>query len=147
MIIDDSKIDKIDKTKIIVTTNGAFDILHIGHIRLLEEAKMLGDTLIVCLNSDDSIKKYKAKDRPKMPQNERALIIDSLRCVDYVIIFNEPDPNKILDKIKPNIHVKSVSGYKGIEKETVEKNGGGIILIPDIPNHSTTNIINKIKNS
>lgn len=129
----------------IVSTNGAFDIIHRGHVSCLESAKKLGDYLIVGLNSDKSIKRYKSKDRPIIPQEDRAIILAGLSMVDFVVIFEEDDPRDLLKNIKPNIHVKSRSGYKGIEKEVVEENGGKIVLIDDIDGISTTQIIDKIK--
>jgi len=127
----------------IVTTNGAFDILHIGHIRSLKEAKSYGDVLIVGLNSDSSIKAYKSPNRPIINQEERAEMLSFLEIVDYVVIFHELDPRKLLDVIKPDFHVKSKAGYKGIEKDVVEKNGGKIILT-DTDIFSTSEIIERI---
>jgi len=129
----------------IVTTNGSFDILHAGHIKSLREAKSYGDILIIGLNSDSSIKSYKSKDRPIIPQKERAEMLAALDIADYVVIFNEPDPRELLKVIKPNFHVKSKSGFKGIERDVVEKNNGKIILIEDVPGISTTQIVAKIK--
>lgn len=137
--------DKIRKHKTIVTTNGAFDILHIGHLKSLREAKKLGDILIVCLNSDKSVKGYKSKDRPINSQKDRAEILAEFECVDYVVIFNEQAPCKILEIIKPHRHVKSKSGFKGIETEVVESNGGKIILMDDVKGYSTTNILKKLR--
>ena len=134
------------QNKKIVTTNGVFDILHIGHIRYLKEAKKLGDILIVAINSDNSVKKIKDPKRPLNNENDRAEALASLECVDYVAIFNENDPTKILEKIKPNVHAKG-GDYKIeqiIEKETVEKNNGKIVLIPKVKGYSTTDLIKKI---
>ena len=128
----------------IVTTNGAFDILHSGHAQSLEQAKSYGDILIVGLNSDSSIKRYKSSDRPIIPQKERAIMLSALNAVDYVVIFEETDPRELLKLIKPDFHIKSKKGFKGIEKEAVESNGGKIILIDDVPGISTTDIIKKI---
>jgi len=136
--------NKIRNRKRIVTTNGSFDILHMGHVKSLKQAKSYGDVLIVCLNSDKSIQEYKSKERPIIPQLQRAEMLESLECVDYVVIFNETNPNKILDIIKPHAHVKSKSGYKGLEESTIKKNKGKIILIDDIPGMSTTNMIFEI---
>ena len=127
----------------IVTTNGAFDIIHTGHVDGLIKAKQEGDILIVGLNSDSSIKQYKSLDRPINPQQNRAKVLAALECVDYVTVFDETDPRELLKLIKPDIHVKSKSGFKGIEREVVEQNGGKIILIEDIPGLSTTNILKK----
>ena len=134
------------QNKKIVTTNGVFDILHIGHIRYLKEAKKLGGTLIVAINSDSSTKKIKGPKRPLNNENDRAEALASLECVDYVTIFNEKDPVKTLEKIKPDIHVKG-SDYKIsqiIEKNVVEKNHGKIALIPEVKGYSTTDLIKRI---
>lgn len=125
----------------IVTTNGAFDILHAGHLNTFYQAKGWGDVLIVGVNSDASIKAYKDPDRPVNNQNDRALLISALEMVDYVTIFDEPDPRALLDIIKPDYHVKSKTGYKGIEKEVVERYGGQIILLDDVPGYSTTGLL------
>ena len=130
----------------IVTTNGVFDILHIGHIRYLKEAKKLGDILIVAINSDSSTKKIKGPKRPLNNENDRAEALAALECVDYVTIFNEENPIKILGVIKPDIHVKG-SDYsinQVIEKDAVEKNNGKVVLIPKVEGYSTTDFISKI---
>ena len=129
----------------IVTTCGAFDILHVGHLHSFLEAKKHGDILVVCLNSDRSIKQYKSPTRPVNPQEARAELLAALECVDYVVIFDEPDPRHVLGLIKPDVHVKSRSGFKGVERETVEKNGGKIVLIDDIPGISTSEILKKAR--
>lgn len=113
------------KGRAIVTFNGSFDILHIGHIRALQEAKAQGDILIVLLNSDSSIKRYKGSSRPINPQKYRAEFLASLSCVDYITIFNELTPSRILDKIKPHIHCNGSDwGKYCIERKVVEKNSG-----------------------
>jgi len=133
--------------KKIVTTNGCFDLLHIGHIRYLKEAKKLGDILIVGLNSDESVKKLKGNERPVIPAKERMEILAGLESVDYVFVFDELDPRNWLEKIKPHIHVKGgdYSLNEIIEKDVVEKNGGKVIILGNIENKSTTSIIKKIK--
>lgn len=128
--------------KVVVTTNGVFDILHRGHVETFFYAKNLGDVLIACVNSDSSTRSYKPN-RPINNQNDRAFVLSSLECIDYVTIFNEPDPRKILNAIKPYFHVKSKSGYRGLEKDTVERHGGKIILIDDLEGYSTTEILRK----
>ena len=130
--------------KKIVTTNGSFDILHMGHVKTFYDAKEYGDVLIVGLNSDSSIKAYKSPNRPINNQKDRALMLAALEMVDYVVIFDELDPCAFLDVVKPDVHVKSKSGYKGIEKDTVEKNGGKVILLDDEPGYSTTDLIKRI---
>jgi len=134
------------ENKKIITTNGVFDILHIGHIRYLNEAKNLGDVLIVALNSDNSVKQIKDPRRPINNENIRAEAIASLSCVDYVLIFPEKTPIDVLSKLKPNIHVKG--GDYNLdqlpEKNVIEKNKGKIVLIPEIEGYSTSNLIDKI---
>jgi len=133
-----------EEGKKIVTSNGSFDLIHIGHIKSLQQAKKQGDILIVGLNSDSSIKQYKSPNRPINSQQDRAEMLAALECIDYVTVFDELDPRELLKVIKPHFHVKSKSGFKGIEKETVEENGGKIILLEDIPGKSTTNLIEKL---
>jgi len=133
--------------KKIITTNGVFDILHIGHIRYLQEAKKLGDILIIAVNSDSSTKQLKGPKRPLNDENDRAEALAALECIDYIVIFDEDNPIKFLEIIKPNIHVKG-GDYdlsQIIEKDTVEENKGEIKLIPEIKGYSTTDLINKIK--
>jgi rfaE bifunctional protein nucleotidyltransferase chain/domain len=134
--------------KKIVTTNGAFDLFHIGHLRTLEFSKKQGDILIVCINSDSSIKKYKSEKRPIINEKYRAEIVAAICFVDYVTIFTEQTSVKILGEIKPNIHVKG-SEYKEnmIEREVIEKNKGKVVFIDRVElseNSSTSKIIDKI---
>ena len=140
-------VEKLKKeNKKIVTTNGVFDILHIGHIRYLQEAKKLGDILIIAVNSDSSVKKIKGPKRPLNNENDRSEALAALECVDYVAIFSEDNPINILEMIKPSIHVKG-RDYKLsqiIEKDCVEKNKGKIVLIPKVEGYSTTDFIRKI---
>ena len=137
------------QNKIIVTTNGVFDILHLGHIKYLQEAKKLGDILIIAINSDSSTKQLKGPERPINNQEVRAETLAALEFVDYITIFNETDPIKILSEIKPNVHVKGGDYKIGqiIEKDVVEKNNGKIVLIPEIRGYSTTDLINKVLSS
>jgi D-beta-D-heptose 7-phosphate kinase/D-beta-D-heptose 1-phosphate adenosyltransferase len=140
--LNDLKKDK----KTIVTINGSFDLLHAGHLKILFKASTLGDILIVALNSDESIKKYKSKKRPIIPLEYRLQMISALYFVDYVTYFDEINPIKILGVIKPNIHVNgSEYGKDCIEKKIVEKNNGTIHIVDLKPSFSTTNIIEKIK--
>ena len=134
------------KNKKIVTTNGAFDILHLGHVKYLEQARKLGDVLIVGVNTDKSVKQYKSYKRPINDEKSRIGVLAALESVDYAFLFNENDPRKWLGKVKPNIHVKA-GDYKMsqiIEKNVVEKNGGKLVLAPMIKGYSTTKLINKI---
>lgn len=135
------------ENKKILTTNGVFDILHLGHVKYLEEAKKLGDVLIVGMNTDSSVKQVKGKERPINNENSRIGVLAGLESVDYVFLFNEKDPRKWLSKIKPDIHVKA-GDYKIsqiVEREVVEKYGGKVVLVPMLKGYSTTNLIKKIK--
>jgi len=132
--------------KKIVTTNGVFDILHLGHVKYLENAKKLGDVLIVGVNTDSSVKQLKGINRPINGQESRIGVLASLESIDYVFLFNEGDPREWLSKIKPSIHVKA-GDYKInqiIEKQIVEENGGKIVIVKMLEGHSTTGLINKI---
>ena len=134
------------KNKKIVTTNGVFDILHCGHVKYLEEAKKMGDILIVGVNTDKSVKQNKGDKRPINDEKSRLSVLAALECVDYAFLFDEKDPKSWLSKVKPNIHVKA-GDYKLnqiIEKDAVEKNGGKIIIAKVEKNYSTTKIIDKI---
>lgn len=131
----------------IVFTNGCFDLLHIGHTRYLEEAKRLGDRLVVGLNSDDSVRQLdKGTDRPIVPADQRAEVLAALTCVDYVTIFDEPDPLALIQALRPNILIKGGdwSTDRIVGKEFVEAQGGSVRNIPLVPNVSTTAMIQKI---
>ncbi|MBI4145224.1 D-glycero-beta-D-manno-heptose 1-phosphate adenylyltransferase [Candidatus Woesearchaeota archaeon] len=133
--------------KKIVTTNGAFDLLHVGHVRALQATKNLGDVLIVGVNSDSSVKKYKSDKRPVVGEHERAELVASLGCVDYVTIFSEPDPRAFLTVVRPDIHAKSgdYTAEKMIETPVVREYGGEVRIIPFQPGFSTTALIERIK--
>ncbi|OHB17100.1 MAG: hypothetical protein A2544_01045 [Candidatus Zambryskibacteria bacterium RIFOXYD2_FULL_43_10] len=135
--------------KKIVTKNGAFDLLHVGHVHMLEASKALGDILVVGVNSDSSIKQYKSDTRPIISENDRAEMVAALACVDFVTIYNEPDPRNFLKMIKPDIHT-GPGDFKVesmLETPTVEKGGGKVVIIPRTPHESTTNIIKRISKS
>ena len=135
--------------KTIVTTNGAFDILHVGHLKSLKFAKEHGDVLIVGLNSDSSIKQYKSENRPILPENQRAEMLKSVTYVDYVTVFEVKTPCDLLEIIRPDIHVKGSEYQENIpEKDVVEKHGGKVLFIQrDKKDVSTTQILNKVKNN
>lgn len=134
--------------KKIVTLNGAFDILHVGHLKILEEAKKQGDALIVGLNSDASVKMNKGSGRPMNNEQDRATMLGALEYVDYVVIFNEKDPRALLSTIKPDVHVNgSDYGEQCIEAEVVKENGGRIHVVKLIDGYSTTKLIQKITGS
>ena len=130
----------------VVFTNGCFDILHVGHIQYLKEARKLGDTLIVALNTDKSVQKMKGKNRPIVSQNERAEVLASLECVDFVTFFDEDTPLKTLKLLKPDIIVKGGDWpiEKMVGKNVVEKYGGKAVSLNFVEGKSTSNIIKKI---
>lgn len=131
--------------KKIVTTNGSYDILHSGHVKSLYESKQQGDVLVVGINSDSSIKKYKSKDRPIIGEKDRSETIAGLGCVDLVFVFDETTPIAFLDKIKPDIHTNGADyGEDCVERPILEKNGGKLHLLKKYEGISTTEIINKI---
>ncbi len=136
----------VRRNKKIVFTNGCFDILHVGHVTLLNQAKALGDCLVVGVNSDSSIRRIKGKNRPIVKENERAHLLAALESVDYVVLFDEDTPLSLLEKFKPDILVKG-SDYRPedvVGKDVVEAYGGKIQLVPLVDGLSTTNIVNTI---
>jgi rfaE bifunctional protein nucleotidyltransferase chain/domain len=134
-----------EQGKTIVTTNGSFDLLHIGHVTMLQEAKSLGDVLIVGLNSDASIKCYKGQYRPICPQSHRASMLAALACTDYITIFDELTPIDLLKIIQPHIHVNSPEhGKDCVEREVVEQHGGHIHLAQLVEGLSTTELIERV---
>ena len=131
---------------VVVTTNGCFDVLHLGHLRYLQAARQLGDLLVVAVNSDSSVRQLKGENRPLVPEDERAEMLAGLECVDYVVIFPEETPISLLSELKPSIHVKG-GDYKLeqlIERDVVEANGGKVIVGLNVPGKSTTNLIQVI---
>jgi D-beta-D-heptose 7-phosphate kinase/D-beta-D-heptose 1-phosphate adenosyltransferase len=133
--------------KKIVTTNGCFDILHVGHIQILNQAKALGDVLIVGLNSDESVRKIKGSARPINNQADRAQLLANLIAVDYVFIFNEDTPVEFVKIAKPTIHAKGqdYTDKALAEAPIVESLGGRVELLPLVQSKSTTGLIEKIK--
>ena len=135
--------------KTIVTTNGCFDILHVGHVRYLQKTKTFADVLIVALNSDVSVKKIKGPDRPINNENDRAEILCALSCVDYVVLFDESSPEKLLVEIKPDVHTKGADYTVETlpEAKAIMANGGRIEFISFVEGKSTTAVIEKMRNS
>lgn len=138
-----------------VFTNGCFDLLHLGHIRYLQEARALGDFLILALNGDGSVQLLKGPGRPLVPETERAEILAALACIDYVTVFHEPTADMLVALLQPTIYVKG-GDYAGLESEmpdqsrlpeakVVQVYGGIVRLIPYLPHHSTTELIDAIK--
>lgn len=131
----------------VVFTNGCFDLLHPGHIGSLEQARALGDVLIVGLNSDASVRQLKGAGRPVLPERERAEILASLECVDAVVIFDELTPREVIARLLPDVLVKggdwASDQIKG--REEVEAAGGRVVSIPVVAGYSTTEILRKIR--
>ena len=147
-IITYDDIEHIRVNKKMVTTNGSFDILHVGHLRILQQAKALGDVLLVLVNSDSSVKENKSDKRPIISEKERMEMLAGLACVDYVLIFDEKKALDPLRKIKPDVHVKGgtyIPERIQEEKDLVESWGGKHICLGEIAGYSTTNIIEKIR--
>jgi rfaE bifunctional protein nucleotidyltransferase chain/domain len=133
--------------KTIATTNGCFDLLHVGHVRSLQFAKSQADILIVGVNSDESVKKNKGPLRPIVPEHERAELLLALSYVDYVFVFDDETPMEWLEMIKPHVHVKGSDRELSqiLEKDLIEQHGGRIVLFDHTGAHSTTDTIARIK--
>jgi rfaE bifunctional protein nucleotidyltransferase chain/domain len=131
----------------LVFTNGCFDILHRGHIEYLEQAKSLGDFLVIGLNSDSSVKKLKGEERPVNNENDRAYVLDSLKVVDAVIIFYEETPYELIKEVVPDFLVKGGDWTEDriVGSDIVIKAGGKVISLKYVDNYSTTDTINKLK--
>ena len=132
--------------KTVVTTNGCFDILHVGHVRYLQKTKSFADVLIVLLNSDSSVKRIKGPDRPVNSEDDRAEILCALSCVDYVVLFDEDSPRNLLDEMKPDVYTKGADYTMDTlpEADIMRKNNTRVEFISFVEGKSTTNIINKI---
>ena len=131
----------------VVFTNGCFDLLHPGHVRSLEQARALGDTLIVGLNSDASVRQLKGEGRPVIPERERAEILAALECVDVTVIFDDPTPREVIARLLPDVLVKGGDwpGDQIVGREEVEAAGGRVVSVPVVPGYSTTAILKKIR--
>ena len=127
----------------VVATGGCFDLLHAGHVRTLEAARALGDCLVVCLNSDDSVRRLKGPERPLMPQEDRARVLGALACVDAVVVFDEDTPERALEALRPHVWAKG-GDYRGVElpeAQTLRGWGGRVVLLPFLEGRSTTRLI------
>lgn len=136
-----------DLGKTVVTTNGCFDILHVGHVKYLQQTKTYADYSIVLLNSDKSVKSIKGEGRPINNENDRAEILCALACVDFVVLFDEDSPRNLLTEIKPDVHTKGADYSIDTlpEADVILKNGGRIEFIKFVEGKSSTNTINAIK--
>ena len=131
----------------VVFTNGCFDLLHPGHIQSLEQARSLGDALVVGINSDESVRKLKGAGRPVLPELERAEILAALECVDAVVIFPELTPREIITALLPDVLVKGGDwpGNQIVGREEVEAAGGQVVSVPVVSGYSTTAILEKMR--
>ena len=133
--------------KRLVFTNGVFDLLHVGHVRYLAQARALGDALVVAINSDRSVRELKGPERPVFDQEERAEILAALRDVDYVVVFDDISPRGTIKKLLPDVLVKG-GDYQLDEihgREEVEAAGGKVISLPFVPGASTTSLLERMK--
>lgn len=140
--------DRRARGKRIVFTNGCFDLMHIGHTRYLQAARELGDLLVVGVNSDASVRSLnKGAGRPVVPEAQRAEVLAALACVDYVVLFDEPDPGRLIAELRPAVLVKGGdwAPEKIIGREAVEAHGGIVRTIPLVPGVSTTALVQKIQ--
>jgi rfaE bifunctional protein nucleotidyltransferase chain/domain len=135
--------------KTIVFTNGVFDLLHPGHVRYLREARLLGDALIVGVNSDRSVRVNKGADRPLTPEAERAEILVALECVDAAVIFDEDTPHDLISTLQPDVLVKGADWGENavVGRDIVEARGGKVVRIPVERGYSTSGIVEKIRSS
>ncbi len=132
--------------KKIAFTNGCFDILHVGHVRYLKEAKKTADILVLALNSDSSVRAIKGEKRPLVSEEERAEVLAALECIDFVTIFPELTPLELICYLKPDILIKGGDWPedKVVGRDEIKKWGGHVTIIPEVAGKSTTNIVDKI---
>ena len=133
----------------IALTNGCFDVLHRGHTRYLNQAKQLGDVLVVALNSDSSVRQLKGPDRPVNHEADRAAVIAALSCVDHVTIFDTPTPIPLIELLQPDVYAKGGDYTPEMlqETEAVESYGGTVTILDYVPEHSTTAVLERIRSS
>jgi rfaE bifunctional protein nucleotidyltransferase chain/domain len=146
----------------VILTNGVFDLLHSGHVRYLEQARALGDLLIVAINSDSSTRAIKGPTRPLVPEADRVAVVAALRCVDYVVVFSTPTAENVVAAIQPTYYVKggdyalppasqapqspiAIDEDRLPEARIARAHGGRVLLIPYLPGHSTSDLIARIK--
>ena len=154
IIINRNKIQEVVKelrsnNQTIVVTNGCFDILHVGHVRYLQETKSYADKLIVLVNSDKSVRAIKGEGRPVNNENDRAEVLCALSAVDFAVLFDETSPSKLIDEIKPDVYTKGGDYTLDTlpERDVILKNNISVKFIKFVEGKSTTGIINKINNN
>jgi D-beta-D-heptose 7-phosphate kinase/D-beta-D-heptose 1-phosphate adenosyltransferase len=135
-----------ERGETLVFTNGCFDLLHPGHVRYLQEAKGLGDRLVVAVNGDETVRRLKGEGRPLTPLAERMEILAALACVDYVVAFDEETPFEIIEEVVPDVLVKGGDWTPDriVGRERVEKEGGKVLSLPFAPGYSTSGILERI---
>jgi len=131
----------------VVATGGCFDLLHAGHVSMLREARRLGDCLVVCVNSDASVRRLKGPDRPLVPLADRTRVLAALECVDAVAVFDELTPVEVLERLRPDVWVKGAdySGVDLVEAETVRRHGGEVVLLPYLDGRSTSRLVARVR--
>lgn len=131
----------------IAFANGCFDLMHVGHVRFLEGAAAVADVLVVGLNSDASVRVLKGEGRPYMPEDERAEILASLRCVDYVTVFEERSPSDLIAELRPDFHCKGTDYTEESvpEGDVVRSYGGKVVIVGDPKDHSTTDLVSRVR--
>jgi D-glycero-beta-D-manno-heptose 1-phosphate adenylyltransferase len=132
--------------KRVVLANGCFDILHVGHLRYLKGARSLGEVLVVAINSDQSVRAIKDPGRPILDERERVALVSELECVDYVVLFDEPDVTRVLKTLRPAVHAKGTDYTEETvpERDVVRAHGGDVRITGDAKDHSTREIIQRI---
>lgn len=132
--------------KTVVFTNGCFDLIHVGHVRCLRAAKQEGDMLIVALNDDESVRKFKRTSGPVAPEDERAEVVAAFEYVDYVTLFSEPSADALLDYLRPDVHAKGTDyAYETVpERNTVLAYGGRIAIVGDPKQHSSSDLLARV---
>jgi len=144
------KVDSLRQSgKVVVFTNGCFDLFHVGYVRLLQKARKQGDCLVVAVNSDRSVRQIKGPERPKIPDKERAEVLAALACVDWVTIFDEADPLVLIKLLQPAVLVKGADWpeEKIVGASEVKEGGGKVVRIPLEPGISTSALIERIRST
>jgi rfaE bifunctional protein nucleotidyltransferase chain/domain len=143
------ELPEVLRGKKVVLANGCFDILHVGHVRYLEAARRMGDVLVVAINSDRSVGEIKGPGRPILLQDERVKLVSALRCVDHVLVFDEPDVSRVIDVLRPAIHAKGTDYTEETvpERRQVIAYGGEVRIAGDPKDHSTRDVIKRIRES
>jgi D-beta-D-heptose 7-phosphate kinase/D-beta-D-heptose 1-phosphate adenosyltransferase len=131
----------------VVLTNGCFDLLHPGHVALLERARSEGDVLVVAINSDASVRRIKGPDRPLLPEAERAEVLLALEAVDWVVVYDEPTPQALIEALRPDVLVKGADWAHDaiVGREVVEGDGGRVVRVDLVPDRSTSRLLERIK--